>query len=130
MPHDKKRGKGGKYRRGKERVPSLSGDDLQYLIEHTSYDAREIMEWFRYVLFTQVYCILLSVSHSGFIEDNPEGTLSKEKMMKMYEAILSQEKAKDFVDQIFNKFDSDNSGEIDFKVCCIDNCDLTTRFFL
>ena len=39
-------------------------------------------------------------------------------MMKMYEGVLSKEKAKEFVDQIFNKFDSDNSGEIDFKVCC------------
>ena len=120
MPHDKKRGKGGKYRRGNQKAISLSGDDLQYLIEHTSYDAREIMEWFRLVLFIQVYFILLSVSHSGFIEDNPGGTLSKEKMMKMYEAILSQEKAKEFVDQIFKKFDSDNSGEIDFKVRCIE----------
>ena len=55
--------------------------------------------------------------HSGFIEDNPEGTLSKAKMMKMYEAVLSQEKAKEFVEKIFNQFDSDNSGEIDFKVC-------------
>ena len=55
------------------------------------------------------------MGHSGFIEDNPEGTLSKAKMMKMYEAVLSQEKAKEFVEKIFNQFDSDNSGEIDFK---------------
>ena len=53
---------------------------------------------------------------SGFLEDNPEGTLSKKKMMEMYQAVLSQEKAKAFVDQIFGKYDMDNSGEIDFKV--------------
>ena len=46
-------------------------------------------------------------------------------MMKMYEGVLSKEKAKEFVDQIFNKFDSDNSGEIDFKVCC--NLNLSHR---
>ena len=34
----------------------------------------------------------------------------------MYQAVLSQEKAKGFVDQIFGKYDMDNSGEIDFKV--------------
>ena len=34
----------------------------------------------------------------------------------MYQAVLSQEKAKAFVDQIFGKYDMDNSGEIDFKV--------------
>ena len=116
MPHDKKRGKGGKYKRGNHKVISLSGDDLQHLIEHTSYDAREIMEWFRLVTTLLIY-ICLTVSHSGFIEDNPGGTLSKDKMMKMYEGVLSKEKAQEFVDQIFSKFDSDNSGEIDFKVC-------------
>ena len=51
---------------------------------------------------------------SGFIEDNPGGTLSKRKMMEMYQEVLSEEKARVFVDQIFNKFDTDNSGEIDF----------------
>ena len=36
--------------------------------------------------------------------------------MGMYLAVLSEAKAKVFVDQIFAKFDTDNSGEIDFKV--------------
>ena len=36
--------------------------------------------------------------------------------MEMYQAVLSEEKARVFVDQIFTKFDTDNSGEIDFKV--------------
>ena len=58
---------------------------------------------------------------SGFIEDNPGGTLSKGKMMEMYQAVLSENKARVFVDQIFTKFDTDNSGEIDFKVCYIFN---------
>ena len=53
---------------------------------------------------------------SGFIEDNPEGTLTKEKMMEMYSAVLSVKKAEIFVDQIFSKFDTDENGSIDFKV--------------
>ena len=48
--------------------------------------------------------------------DNPEGTLTKEKMMDMYCAILTVKKATIFVDQIFTKFDTDNNGSIDFKV--------------
>ena len=36
--------------------------------------------------------------------------------MEMYQAVLSEEEARVFVDQIFTKFDTDNSGEIDFKV--------------
>merc|ERR1712106_1027797 len=52
---------------------------------------------------------------TGFIEDNPEGTLSKVKMMEMYASVLPGKKAKVFVDQIFVKFDTDCSGTIDFK---------------
>ena len=37
-------------------------------------------------------------------------------MMEMYGAVLPPEKAKVFVDQIFLKFDSDESDTIDFKV--------------
>ena len=75
-------------------------------------------------------------SHSGFIEDNPSGTMTKDKMMEMYSAVLSGAKAKTFVDQIFarldlakncnfvidhiERFDSDKSGEIDFKVMVSD----------
>ena len=52
----------------------------------------------------------------GFIDDNPDGTLTKEKMMDMYSAVLSVKKAGIFVEQIFSKFDTDNNGSIDFKV--------------
>ena len=49
MPLDKKRGKGGKFKRNNNKKEiKLSGDDLEYLVEHTSYEAPEIMEWFRY----------------------------------------------------------------------------------
>ena len=53
---------------------------------------------------------------SGFIEDNPEGTLSRVKMLEMYSSVLSVAKATMFVEQIFTKFDTDNDGTIDFKV--------------
>ena len=54
MSLDKKRGKGGKYKKSNHKEVSLSGDDLQYLIEHTSYDGLEIIEWFRLVFNHQV----------------------------------------------------------------------------
>ena len=50
------------------------------------------------------------------MQDNPSGQMSKDKMMDMYASVLAGAKAKTFVDQIFQKFDSDNSGSIDFKV--------------
>ena len=97
---DKKRGKGGKFKK-KKKVTSISNEDIEFLVAKTNYDAVEIAEWF-----------------TGFIEDNPDGTLSKEKMMDMYASVLPGKKAKVFVDQIFVKFDTDGSGSIDFKVRC------------
>ena len=35
--------------------------------------------------------------------------------MEMYQAVLSEEKARVFVEHIFTKFDTDDIGEIDFK---------------
>ena len=59
---DKKRGKGGKFKK-KKKVTSISNEDIEFLVAKTNYDAVEIAEWF-----------------TGFIEDNPDGTLSKEKI--------------------------------------------------
>ena len=52
----------------------------------------------------------------GFMEDNPSGQLSKRKMLDMYNAVLSVSKATTFVEVIFSQFDTDNNGQIDFKV--------------
>ena len=75
---------------------------------------------------------------SGFIDDNPDGLLTKVKMLDMYSqgnmscfydshtagsnsfhSVLSAAKANMFVDQIFSKYDTDNDGHIDFKVKCL-----------
>ena len=40
---------------------------------------------------------------SGFIQENPDGLLRKEKMFDMYHEVLSETKAKMFVNQIFSK---------------------------
>ena len=72
---------------------------------------------------------------SGFIDDNPDGLLTKVKMLDMYSqgnmscfydshtvgsnsfhSVLSVAKANMFVDSIFSKYDTDNDGHIDFKV--------------
>ena len=65
--------------------------------------------------FTRVV-ILFIVYCSGFIEDNPDGQMRREKLLNMYVNVLSNAKAKTFVNQIFSKYDTDNSGSIDFKV--------------
>ena len=52
----------------------------------------------------------------GFMEDNPCGTLSKSKLMDMYSGVLSKHKANNFIDEIFDKYDTDHDGSINFKV--------------
>ncbi len=52
----------------------------------------------------------------GFIEDNPTGSMARGKMVDMYSSVLQPERAELFVNQMFEKFDMDNSGGIDFKV--------------
>ena len=50
---------------------------------------------------------------SGFIQENPDGLLRKEKMFDMYHEVLSETKAKMFVNQIFSK---ENENWMDLKV--------------
>ena len=47
MPVNRKRGKGGKFKKNRKKKVYLSAEDLQYLIENTKYDEAEIAEWFR-----------------------------------------------------------------------------------
>lgn len=86
-------------------------------MDHTKYSSEEIAEWFRldYHHNKEHNAVICDVI-SGFIEDNPDGTLTKVKMLEMYSSVLSVAKATMFVDQIFTKFDTDNDGFIDFKV--------------
>ena len=117
---NKKKRKKGKFRKS-SRCVKLSQEDLEFLEAETKYSSDEITEWFRCVWnfsYTNIWLTLtLSWSNfSGFIEDNPEGTLSRVKMLEMYSSVLSVAKATMFVEQIFTKFDTDNDGTIDFKV--------------
>ena len=52
MPLDRKRGKGGKFKKNRKRKVYLSADDLQFLVENTKYEKTEVEEWFRYAVKT------------------------------------------------------------------------------
>ena len=57
------------------------------------------------------YSIVAALSRT-----TPDGQMRREKLLNMYVNVLSNAKAKTFVNQIFSKYDTDNSGSIDFKV--------------
>ena len=45
---ERRRGKGGKYKKKKGRKEEVKPEDLDYLVKNTRYEAEEIKEWFRY----------------------------------------------------------------------------------
>ena len=56
--------------------------------------------------------------------------MRRDKLLGMYINVLSNAKAKQFVNQIFSKYDTDNSGSIDFKVyLCLKKVDICQPFF-
>ena len=113
---ERKRGTGGKFKKNSKRTLQLSNEDLEYLKKNTALEEKDIREWFRYfgnLIFTPFLKFFIP---SGFIEDNPDGLMRRDKLLGMYINVLSNAKAKQFVNQIFSKYDTDNSGSIDFKV--------------
>ena len=143
----KKIKKSRKFRKNSCNYPDISEEDLNFLLQNTTFGASEIQEWYKQVnsshnwgqlnvmpdkvhlssfmapvynsqrLKTKTINSILYFSNvvRGFMEDNPGGVIYKTKMMDMYLSVLSQTKATKFVEEIFQKYDTDHSGSIDFK---------------
>ncbi|EDO17314.1 hypothetical protein Kpol_1062p22 [Vanderwaltozyma polyspora DSM 70294] len=80
------------------KASKLSKDDLTSLRQSTYFDRREIQQW-----------------HKGFLRDCPAGQLTREDFVKTYKQFFPFGYPEDFANHVFNVFDKDNNGAIDFK---------------
>ncbi|KAI6748642.1 hypothetical protein HG530_015415 [Fusarium avenaceum] len=98
----------------------LSQDQLLELQKSTHFDKKELQQWYK-VNTTSPYENGYLISMLGFLKDCPSGTLTKEEFQKIYRQFFPFGDPSSFADYVFNVFDSDKSGTIDFKefICAL-----------
>jgi len=82
----------------------LSAQELSDLQKATHFDKKELQQWYK-----------------GFLKDCPSGMLTKEEFQKIYKQFFPFGDPSSFADYVFNVFDADKSGSIDFKefICAL-----------
>ncbi|KAI8879048.1 calcium-binding protein NCS-1 [Backusella circina FSU 941] len=76
----------------------LSPEQLSDLQECTYFEKKELQQWYK-----------------GFLEDCPSGQLDKSAFQQMYSQFFPFGDPSRFSDYVFNVFDNDKNGTIDFK---------------
>ncbi|KAF3928530.1 Neuronal calcium sensor 1 [Orbilia brochopaga] len=82
----------------------LSTQEIEELQKNTHFDRKELQQWYK-----------------GFLKDCPSGTLNKQEFQKIYKQFFPFGDPTNFADYVFNVFDADHSGTIDFKefICAL-----------
>ncbi|EAT89306.2 hypothetical protein SNOG_02575 [Parastagonospora nodorum SN15] len=85
----------------------LSQQELADLQKATHFDKKELQQWYKV--------------QTGFLKDCPSGMLTKEEFQKIYKQFFPFGDPSSFADYVFNVFDADKSGTIDFKefICAL-----------
>lgn len=102
----------------------LSQDELAQLQKATHFDKKELQQWYKGTKLP-IRDILQQASDispsPGFLKDCPSGMLTKEEFQKIYKQFFPYGDPTSFADYVFNVFDSDKSGSIDFKefICAL-----------
>ena len=76
----------------------LNDEDIEFLRKNTNYTEKEIRDWYK-----------------GFQVDCPDGKLSKEKFMEIYQGFFKGGNPEKFCENVYRTFDEDGNGWIDFK---------------
>ncbi|KZP00053.1 EF-hand [Calocera viscosa TUFC12733] len=82
----------------------LSPEQLQELQRSTKFDKKELQQWYK-----------------GFLKDCPSGQLDKDGFSKIYKQFFPFGDPTQFADYVFNVFDENKNGSIDFKefICAL-----------
>jgi len=82
----------------------LGTDQVAELQRTTYFDKKELQQWYK-----------------GFLKDCPSGKLNKEEFSLIYKRFFPFGDATQFADYVFNVFDDDKNGEINFKefICAL-----------
>ncbi|KAG9792784.1 neuronal calcium sensor 1, partial [Aureobasidium melanogenum] len=100
----------------------LSAQELSDLQKATHFDKKELQQWYkgetRLQADTQGHA---TDGYAGFLKDCPSGMLTKEEFQKIYKQFFPFGDPSSFADYVFNVFDADKSGSIDFKefICAL-----------
>ncbi|MBW0543671.1 hypothetical protein O181_083386 [Austropuccinia psidii MF-1] len=82
----------------------LSPDQLAELQKSTYFDKKELQQWYK-----------------GFLRDCPSGVLNKKEFARIYKQFFPFGDPEQFADFVFNVFDENKNGTIDFKefICAL-----------
>ena len=102
------------------RQSKLSQEQLNELQRSTHFDKKELQQWYKGTCDRLPPKIAL-LTRPGFLKDCPSGMLTKEEFQKIYRQFFPFGDPSSFADYVFNVFDSDKSGSIDFKefICAL-----------
>ncbi|CAE6411879.1 unnamed protein product [Rhizoctonia solani] len=80
------------------KTSKLSPEQLAELQKNTYFDKKELQQWYK-----------------GFLKDCPSGQLDKHEFSRIYKQFFPFGDPGQFADYVFNVFDNDKNGTIDFK---------------